>query len=64
MTSEDTIATFFTKISQLKDQLVSISENVEADDLVHKVIDALPPTWEAFDAGACASEKQPYFKRF
>lgn len=34
MAKEDTIATFFTKISQLKDQLVSIGKIVANDDLV------------------------------
>ena len=34
MTKEDTNATFFTKISQLKDQLVGIGETVVDDDLV------------------------------
>ena len=33
MTKNDTIATFFMKIFQLKDQLVAIGEKVEDDDL-------------------------------
>ena len=43
MTKEDTISTFFTKISQLKYHLISIGENVEDDGLVQIAIDGLPP---------------------
>lgn len=59
----DTIATFLTKISQLKDQLVLIGENVEDDDLVQTIIDGLPLTWETFVSGICACENQPFFDR-
>lgn len=61
MTKDDTIATFFTKISQLKDQLIAIGENVEDDDLVQTTIDGLPSIWETFVSGLCARENQPKF---
>lgn len=64
MTTDDTIATFFTKISQLKDQLITIGENVEDDDLVQIAIDGLPPIWETIVSGVCAHENQPTFERF
>jgi hypothetical protein len=42
MMKEDTIATFFAKISQLKDQLAIIGEDVVDDDLVQTTIDGFP----------------------
>ena len=64
MTKEDTIATFFTKISQLNDQLAAIGENVEDDDLVQTTIHGLPPIWETFVSSVYACENQPNFERF
>lgn len=63
MMKNATIATFFTKISQLKDQLAAIGENVEDDVLVQTAIGGLPPTWETFILGICARENQPSFER-
>lgn len=58
MMKNDIIATLFTKISQLKDQITAIGENMDDDDLVQKTIDGLPPTWETFVSGICAHENQ------
>ena len=63
MTKDDIIATFFTKISQLKDQLVAIGGNVEDDDLVQIAIDGFPPTWKTFVSGVSARENQPSVER-
>ena len=42
------VATFFSKISQIRDQLMAIGDKVEDDDLVQTVFDGLPTTWETF----------------
>lgn len=63
MEKDDTVASFFTKISQIRDQLVAIGVNVDDDDFVQIVVDGLPPPWETFLYGVNARENQPNFKR-
>ena len=41
----ETIASFFTKISQVKDQLASIDVKKDEDDLLQNSIDGLPSSW-------------------
>ena len=48
MEKEETVASFFTNISQVKDQLVSIGVEMDKDDLLQTVIDGLPSSWETF----------------
>lgn len=40
MEKDDTVASFFTKISQIRDQLTAIGINVDDDDLVQTAVDA------------------------
>ena len=42
MEKDETIATFFSKISQIKDQLMAIGYKVEDGDLVQTIFDGLP----------------------
>jgi hypothetical protein len=64
MEKYDTVASFFTKISQIRDQLLVIGVLVDDDDdLVHTVVDGLPPSWEVFLSGVNARETQPNFER-
>jgi hypothetical protein len=48
MEKDESMASFFKKISQIRDQLVVISVTVDDDDLVQTVVDGLPPSWETF----------------
>jgi hypothetical protein len=48
MGKDDTVATFFSKISQTKDQLIAIGVPVDDDDLVQTTIDGLPAAWGVF----------------
>jgi hypothetical protein len=63
MEKDDTVASFFTKISQIRDQLLVIGVPVDDDDLVQTVVDGLPPAWEVFLSGVNARETQPNFER-
>ena len=53
----------FTKISQIKDQLLAIGVNVDDDDLVQTAVDGLSSTWEAFLVAVNGREIQPNFER-
>jgi hypothetical protein len=63
MEKDDFIASFFTKISQLRDQLLVIGITIDDDDLVQNVLDGLPSSWETFLAEINVCENQPDFER-
>ena len=63
MEKDETVAYFFTNISQVKDQLASIGVETNEDDLLQTTIDGLPATWETFLAMVNGREEQPNFKR-
>ena len=48
MEKDETMASFFTKISRVRDQLTSIRVVVDEDDLIQTVVDGLPSSWETF----------------
>lgn len=63
MEKDDSVASFFTKVSQIRDQLRMIGVSVNDDDLVQTTMDGLPSSSEAFLAGITAREVQPNFQR-
>jgi hypothetical protein len=63
MEKDDTVASFFTKISQVRDQLRMIDVEVDDDNLVQTTVDGLPSSWEDFLAEITAREIQPDFQR-
>ena len=48
MENDEFVNSFFTKISQIRYQLLAIGINVDDDDLVQTVVDGLSLAWEAF----------------
>ena len=48
MGKDDTVASFFSKIAQIKDQLIAIGVLVDDDDLVQTTFDGLPNSWGVF----------------
>ena len=63
MEKDETVASFFTNISQVKHQLVSISVVMDEDDLLLTAIDGLPSLWENFLAAVNGGEENPNFER-
>jgi hypothetical protein len=63
MGKDDTVATFFSKIAQIKDQLIAIGVHVDDDDLVQTAFDGLPDSWGVFHASVNGRESQPKFER-
>jgi hypothetical protein len=63
MGKDDTVATFFSKIAQIKDQLIAIGVPVDDDDLVQTAFDGLPDSWGVFLASVNGRESQPNFER-
>lgn len=48
MVSSDTIATYFMKVSQWRDQILPIGETIDDGDLVLVALNGLPTLWEPF----------------
>ena len=63
MGKNETIATFFSKIAQTRDQLTAIGVIVDDDDLVQTAVDGLPDSWEIFLASVNGREARPNFER-
>ena len=48
MNDDDSITSYFVRISQLRDQLQAIEEITSEKELVNIVLNGLPKTWDAF----------------
>ena len=63
LNKDESVGSFFTKIAQVRDQLIAIGITVDDDDLVQIVVDGLPSSWETFMASVCGRENQPAIER-
>jgi hypothetical protein len=61
MTKDDTIVTFFMKISEIRDQLGAIGEIITDRELVMITLIALPSHWEPFIQSISGSTDLPQF---
>jgi hypothetical protein len=48
MNDDDSITSYFVRISQLRDQLQATEEITSENELVNIVLNDLPKTWDAF----------------
>jgi hypothetical protein len=63
MTKADTVATFFMKISEIRDQLGAIGETISDRELVLTTLNALPRHWEPFLQSISGRADLPGFDR-
>ena len=63
MDKDETMATFFTKISHIRDHLTSIGVVVDEDDLIQTIIDGVPSSWETLLVVVNGKDVQPNFER-
>ena len=61
--NEDTLQSYFTRVSQIKEQLETIDEEVENAEIVMKTLNGLPRSWNFFIQGICARKKLIKFSR-
>lgn len=64
MNRSDMVATYFMKISQLKDQLTVIGDIVSDDELVNVALNKFASSWDPFVQGICSRAKLPKFEKF
>lgn len=62
MTNDDTVASYFVKISQIRDQLQAIDEVILEKKLVTTKLNGLPRSWDAFIIGIRSIKYVPSFE--
>jgi hypothetical protein len=63
MEKGESIVSFYSKITQIRDQFLVIGVTVDDDDLVQAIFDGLPSSWEAFLSSVGGREIQLTFER-
>jgi hypothetical protein len=63
MTKGDTVATFFMKMSKIRDQLGAIRDVISNREIVLSTLNNLPKKWEPFLQSISGREKLPTFDR-
>ena len=59
----ETIQSYFTMVSQIKEKLEAVDEEVENAEIVMIALNGLPRTWDFFIQGICARNKLVKFSR-
>jgi hypothetical protein len=62
MNDDDSITSYFVRISQLRDQLKAIEEIISEKELLNIVLNGLPKTWDVFSASMNTRKEYPTFK--
>jgi hypothetical protein len=57
MTKTDTVASYLTKLSQIRDELGVVGEKVEGAELVRTALNGFSKPWDSFVRGIVAREK-------
>ena len=64
MDKNETIVLFFSRISQLKEQLLAVGAQIEENDFVDAAIDEPPDSWTTFISSVCGRGETPSFEGF
>ena len=59
----ETIQSYFTRVSQIKQQLEAVDEEVDNAEIVMTTLNGLPRTWDSFIQGIYARKKLVNFRR-
>ena len=59
----ETIQSYFTRVSQIKEQLEVVDEEVENAEIMMTTLNGLPRTWDSFIQGIYAKKKLIKFSR-
>ena len=58
-----TIHSYFTRASQIKEQLEAVGKDIENGEVVMTTLNGLPMSWDSFVQGICARRKLITFSR-
>ena len=53
----ETMQSYFTRVSQIKEQIVVVEEEVDNEEVVISTLNDLPGSWDSFIQGMCARRK-------
>ena len=59
----ETIQSYFTRVSHIKEKLEAVDEEVEIAEIVMTTLNGLPRSWDYFIQGICARKKLVKFSR-
>jgi hypothetical protein len=62
MNDDDSITSYFVRISRLRDQIQAIEEIISEKEPVNIVLNGLPKTWDAFSASMNTRKEYPTFE--
>lgn len=51
MPETNTVASYLTRITQIRDDLATIRETIDSEELVRSPLSGFPPKWDAFVNG-------------
>jgi hypothetical protein len=63
MTKTDTVSSYLTKITQVRDELAAVGETIQGLELVRTALGGFPKKWEVFVDGIVAREHVPSWER-
>ena len=63
MNKSNIVATYFMRVSQLKDQLKAIGDTIDDNELVTIALNGFPSAWDPFVQGICARVELPKFEQ-
>ena len=61
MAMPESVASYFMRISELRDQLSTIGDPLDDRELVMNTLNGLPPSWEPFNQSLSGQPKLPKF---
>ena len=59
----ETIQSYFSRVSQIKEHMEEIGDMVEEEDVVVTTLNGLPREWDSFIRGICARRKLTKFNK-
>ena len=63
MIEHESMHSYFSRVSQIKEQLEAIGDMVENEEVVMTTLNGLPRSWDGFIQGVCTRKnKMPKFK--
>ena len=63
MQDSKSIQSYFTRVSQIKEQIEAIGDSIEEAELVMTTMNGLPRSWDPFIKGICSRRKLTKFSR-
>ena len=63
MQNLETIHSYFSRVNQIKEQIESIGDTVNGEEMGMTTLNGLPRSWDAFIQGICSRRKLPKFSR-